>query len=88
MRLNMIFLLNYVAALTEHYVMCALISHCILFSERPLLIHKCKFDIRQWFLVTDWNPLTVWFYKDSYLRICSQEYDLDVMHVYVCNDVI
>ena len=47
------------------------------YIENPSTVHKRKFDIRQWVLVTNWNPLTIFFYNDCYLRFCVNEYNLD-----------
>ncbi len=60
------------------------------YIERPLLVYECKFDIRQWFVVTCWHPLVVWLNRTSYLRFCSQLYSLDSYHesVHLSNNAI
>ena len=47
------------------------------YIERPLVVHGRKFDIRQWVLVTDWDPLTAWMHSDCYIRLCAEDYDIE-----------
>ncbi|XP_011191434.2 tubulin glycylase 3B [Zeugodacus cucurbitae] len=48
------------------------------YLERPLLIHKTKFDIRQYMLLSIGDcTLNIWLYRDCYLRFSSQEFTID-----------
>lgn len=51
------------------------------YIERPLLLQgskgAVKFDIRQWVLVTSFDPLEIFFFNSCYLRLCSQAFTLD-----------
>ncbi|XP_050440034.1 tubulin glycylase 3A-like [Adelges cooleyi] len=50
------------------------------YIEKPLLVFSCKIDLRQWFLVTNMNPVTVWMYKEGYVRFCAKRFTLKDMH--------
>jgi len=59
------------------------------YIERPFLLdipntagklEKRKFDIRQWVLVTSFNPLEIYMFSSCYLRLCGSEYQIDNFH--------
>jgi tubulin monoglycylase TTLL3/8 len=56
-----------------------------------MIIKNRKFDLRVWVLVTDWNPLTVWFFKKPYVRFPAHDYstnDLDNNFAHLANNSI
>ena len=59
------------------------------YIEAPVLVHGRKFDIRQFAMI---NPRgEVFMYRDSYVRTCSAEYDinnLNVKAIHLTNDAV
>lgn len=53
-------------------------DYCIVqkYIENPLLINSKKFDIRQWVLVSNNDPLVVWIFKECYLRFAVKDYSV------------
>lgn len=75
----------------------ALKFKCIVqkYIERPILVrnHR-KFDIRQWILVTNLNPLQVYGFSECYARLSARQYNIsdDVSlqdeTIHLCNHAI
>jgi tubulin monoglycylase TTLL3/8 len=53
------------------------------YIENPMIINRRKFDIRQWVLVTDFNPLTIWQYDAPYIRFSGENYNLIIFQTYI-----
>jgi len=48
-----------------------------------MIIKNRKFDLRVWVIVTDWNPLTIWYWKKPYARFPAHDYnDADIENNY------
>ena len=61
------------------------------YIEKPFLIHKRKFDIRLYTLVTSINGIMqCYFYKEGYLRTASKEYNAKNLDkfIHLTNDAI
>ena len=63
------------------------------YMENSLVIAKRKFDLRQWVVVTNWNPLTIWMFRECYARFSAQDYDtldnnMDNNYVHLVNNSI
>lgn len=49
---------------------------CQKYLESPFLVDGRKNDIRQWVVVTSWNPLIIHFFSKSYIRLAADQFCL------------
>lgn len=47
------------------------------YIDNPLLIGGKKFDLRLYYMVTNYKPLKVWKYLKGFARLCSEHYAKD-----------
>ena len=50
---------------------------CQKYIENSQIVKNRKFDIRQWVVVTDWNPLTIWLYAEPYIRFPAADFSYE-----------
>lgn len=46
------------------------------YIDSPLLLHGHKFDLRIYVVVTSYEPLKVYMYREGLVRIASEKYDV------------
>jgi tubulin monoglycylase TTLL3/8 len=61
------------------------------YIENPMIVNNRKFDLRIWVLVTDLNPLTIWFWNKPYVRFPAADYNdanLDDRFIHLTNNSV
>eukprot|EP00003_Mantamonas_plastica_P012810 TRINITY_DN2276_c1_g1_i4.p1 TRINITY_DN2276_c1_g1~~TRINITY_DN2276_c1_g1_i4.p1 ORF type:complete len:783 (-),score=262.18 TRINITY_DN2276_c1_g1_i4:1423-3597(-) len=61
------------------------------YVERPIIYKGRRFDCRQWVLITNYNPMTIFFYDTCYFRFTSSKYTvdhLDDVFAHLCNGAV
>lgn len=61
------------------------------YIENPMIVNNRKFDLRIWVLVTDINPLTIWFWNKPYVRFPAADYNdanLDDRFIHLTNNSV